>query len=233
MVSTDDEMAFVLSRGIAQVLANRTAEDASLKTLGVLGTILSLSKFRALANMKGKFAALVATPITAWLTWLAWRRKMRTEADYIALMLMTDASFDPSASVSVMTMMKKVVEGKIKLMRAIQAPEFLLIDPYVSILRCAHADKMSAKGRSSCPREFRRLRNGYRMSSKYWGSCHLILSDLPSNFEVWQLNAVDGKLLWTKGTNRSPSTKERHKDMLSHRGVGAAEHHEGIRAGKH
>lgn len=147
VVSTDDEMAFVLSRGIAQVLANRTAEDASLKTLGVLGTILSLSKFRALANIMGKFTALVATPITAWLTWLAWRRKMRTEADYIALMLMTDAGFDPSASVSVMTMMKKKIEeGKVKLMRVSQAPEFLLTDPHVSPLRCAHVDRISAEG---------------------------------------------------------------------------------------
>ncbi len=71
------------------------------------------------------------------------------------------------------------------------------------------------------------------MFSKYWGSCHLIPTDLSSNLKVWQLNAVAGKLLWTKGTNRSPSIKERHKDISSHRGVGAAEHHEGIRAGKH
>ncbi len=71
------------------------------------------------------------------------------------------------------------------------------------------------------------------MFSKYWGKCHLILTDLPSNLKVWQLNAVDGKLLWTKGTNRSPSIEERHKDILSHRGVGAAEHHEGFKAGKH
>ncbi len=146
MVSTDDEMAFILSHGIAHVLANCPTEDASLKTLGALATILSLSSFRALANIMGKSTALVATPITAWLTWLAWRRKMRTEADYIALMLMTDAGFDPSASVSVMTMAKKIEEGKKNLMRARQAPEFLLTDPYVSPLRCAHADRMSAEG---------------------------------------------------------------------------------------
>ena len=124
------KLAAVLAHEISHVLANHTREQRSAFTLGqvilapftlvfVVAETLGLVKTHSIAN-----------PV--WLSHLVLmylRRRQEEEADYISTLLMVNAGFDPSATVSIY---KKIKNFQDQDPRIQQVPQWMDTHPDVS-----------------------------------------------------------------------------------------------------
>ena len=131
-VKNDDELAAVLAHEIAHVLANHAIEDRSIRTVARIVSLPFLP-FAFLAQFVAE-AIVLALPIAGVaLVESRLSRKREEEADYIGLILMVDAGFDPSAAVSVRKKFKEM-EDQMLLAdpRLKQIPQWISTHPHVS-----------------------------------------------------------------------------------------------------
>lgn len=128
-VKSEDELAAVLARQIVHVLANHERESKSM--LAIAGIIfLPLGWLRQLMpeslSVEGPNRAIV--PL---LTYMQRRREM--EADYIGMMLMADAGFNPSATTGMWKKMKEMKDLALSAdTRIQQVPQRMSSHPHVS-----------------------------------------------------------------------------------------------------
>ena len=131
-MKSDDELAAVLAHEIAHVLANHAMEDKSIMTVaGVFS--LPFVPFALLGLIVPEFF-FFAIPIGFAIgAKYHCARKRETEADYIGMMLMADAGFDPLAAVNVVKKGKEMedqilsADPKVK-----QDPQWISTHPHVS-----------------------------------------------------------------------------------------------------
>jgi len=97
---TDDELAAVFSHEIAHVLAHHPEANVSSSIIAAIAGIPALP-FVVGAMFVLELAVFAAPPlIVGSLIMLALNRGCETEADEIGMLLMTEAGFDPTATVS-------------------------------------------------------------------------------------------------------------------------------------
>lgn len=105
--TSDDELAAVLSHEIAHILANHSAQERSMTWL--IGTIHPiLIPFGLLGEIAEALTLTNLSLVPFWLpiigvvagTYFVISGSRESEADYIGLILMADAGFDPSAAVT-------------------------------------------------------------------------------------------------------------------------------------
>ena len=131
-VKSDDELAAVLAHEIAHVLANHAREGMSVNSAATVFA-LPFVPF-AIFGFLVEEALIFALPILGFFAIASYQsRRREKEADYIGMMLMADAGFDPSAAVSVW---KKMMEMEDRMRdtdpRTKQDPQWLSTHPHVS-----------------------------------------------------------------------------------------------------
>lgn len=135
-VKNDDELAAVLAHEIAYVLANHAMEDRSVNTLA--GNISLPFVPLALLGFLVTPALIFGLPIVgAGAVAFYLSRERENEADYIGMMLMTDAGYSPSAAVSVLSKLKKMEDQNLDAdPRLKQEPQWMSTHPHVSSFNC-------------------------------------------------------------------------------------------------
>ncbi|KAF6241392.1 hypothetical protein HO173_000102 [Letharia columbiana] len=130
-ISNDDELAAILGHNIASVLARHVLETEFVILANKYFTI-SFLPLALLASICIEGIVFLVPFSVSWLASLALSRVRHREADYIGLLLMTDAGFDPSGAVS---FWKKVNEWQEQQRRATkrirQDPQFRSSHPHV------------------------------------------------------------------------------------------------------
>ena len=149
-VASDDELAAVLSHEIAHVLANHSKNDAIVHTIAFgISVPFAMGTLLGLIIAEFMLFALPLIPIWAPVFYVSWKHEK--EADYIGMMLMADAGFDPSAMISIGKKMKqmndrmwketeqminrmekKMEDGTLNVEMARQDLHLVAIHPYVS-----------------------------------------------------------------------------------------------------
>ncbi|CDK30056.1 unnamed protein product [Kuraishia capsulata CBS 1993] len=116
----EDGLATVLSHEFSHQLARHTSENLSKSPLYTVAGILlySITQSAALNNLM--VSTLLQMPAS---------RKMETEADYIGLMLMSEACFDPNEAPKLWQRMTKWEELQIAKSGRGRAPEFMNTHP--------------------------------------------------------------------------------------------------------
>lgn len=103
IIDNDDQLASVISHEIAHVTAKHIHEQLSqemmVNTGGLVGGVALMGSG---AGMLTSSAIMNAYGLTAGVTGLAFDRKKEKEADYIGLMYMARAGYDPEESVKVL-----------------------------------------------------------------------------------------------------------------------------------
>ncbi len=103
ITENDDELASVIAHEIAHVTAkhihSQLSQEMLVKTGGLVGGVALMGSG---AGMLTSSAILNAYGLTAGVSGLAFDRKKEKEADYIGLMYMARAGYDPEASVKVL-----------------------------------------------------------------------------------------------------------------------------------
>ena len=143
-VRNEDELAFVLAHEIAHVLANHDREDKSTTTVASICS-LPFIPF-ALLSFIVQEAIIFVLPI-AGIMWarFALSRKQEAEADYIGMMLMADAGYDPSATVNVLKILKQMEDQMLKAdPGAVQDPQWMSTHPHVSRACSCFAGRLRA-----------------------------------------------------------------------------------------
>lgn len=132
-VKENDELAAILAHEIAHLLVNHLNEERSWDAVAY---VVSLP-FRPFAWL-GQYAVealILASPLVtigSFKDYLS--RKREKEADYIAMMLMVDAGFDPSAAVSVWKKFKEIDDRKLSDdPRLRPLPQWMSTHPHVSL----------------------------------------------------------------------------------------------------
>jgi len=103
ITENDDELASVIAHEIAHVTAkhihSQLSHEMLVKTGGLVGGVALMGSG---AGMLTSSAIMNAYGLTAGVSGLAFDRKKEKEADYIGLMYMARAGYDPEASVKVL-----------------------------------------------------------------------------------------------------------------------------------
>lgn len=132
--STQDELAAVLAHEIAHVLANHVNEGKSWEYVAKVFS----SPFRAFEWL-GQYALeplFIAIPGLVAIGSLRdyQSRRREEEADYIGMMLMADAGFDPSAAVSMWEKMKETEDRQLGADPwLLRIPQWMSTHPHVSL----------------------------------------------------------------------------------------------------
>lgn len=121
LVSSDDELAVVLGHEVAHAVAKHSNERMSQQVLSqyganVLGSVLS-NKSAAIQNVAGKVYGLG----TQYGVTLPFSRKHESEADYIGLIFMRLAGYDPNVALTFWQKMASMSQGS--------TPEFMSTHP--------------------------------------------------------------------------------------------------------
>ncbi len=128
---TDDELAAVFSHEIAHVLAQHPEANVSSSIIAVIAGIPALP-FVVGAMFVLELAVLAAPPlIVGSLIMLALNRGREAEADEMGMLLMTEAGFDPAATVS---FWEKMTTLEVKIRKAAgakQEAEYKSTHPHV------------------------------------------------------------------------------------------------------
>lgn len=111
LVSSDDELAVVLGHEVAHAVAKHSNERMSQQVLSqyganVLGSVLS-NKSAAIQNVAGKVYGLG----TQYGVTLPFSRKHESEADYIGLIFMRLAGYDPNVALTFWQKMASMSQG--------------------------------------------------------------------------------------------------------------------------
>lgn len=148
-MKSDDELAAVLAHEIAHVLANHAMEDKSVMTVAGVFSLpfVPFALFGLIVPEFFFFAIPIGFAVGA--TYHC-SRKREIEADYIGMMLMADAGFDPLAAVNVVKKLKQMedqilsADPKVK-----QDPQWTSTHPHVSQGFFQVADGLQADERSA------------------------------------------------------------------------------------
>ena len=121
IVASDDELAVVLGHEVAHAVAKHSNERMSQQVLSqyganVLGSVLS-NKSAAIQNVAGKVYGLG----TQYGVTLPFSRKHESEADYIGLIFMRLAGYDPNVALTFWQKMASMSQGS--------TPEFMSTHP--------------------------------------------------------------------------------------------------------
>ena len=133
-IHNENELAAILAHEMAHVIARHATEDCSGSAL----SYLLLGPFRPIVSaalLIEKLAFLVAIPqISCVSIARGLSRDRESEADYIGMLLMTEAGFHPRGAVTVIRKSKYLNEKSKQLnpQRNAQQPEFLSTHPHVS-----------------------------------------------------------------------------------------------------
>ena len=140
----DNELAAVLAHEIAHVLANHLNEDRSW-TYMANAVSLPFVPFELLGQYVAP-ALILAFPLVAVRSFMAFlSRKREKEADYIGMMLMVDAGFDPAATVSVWRKWKEIEDRELSVNPwLLQTPQWKSTRPHVSWIVTQIADSPGA-----------------------------------------------------------------------------------------
>lgn len=131
-VKDDDELAAVLAHEIAHVLANHAKEGKSWENITKVLSIPFMPF--ALLGLFVIEALIIASPLVAIQGFSKYlSRKREKEADYIGMMLMADAGFDPLAAVSVWKKWKEIHDRELSDDPQLrQIPQWMSTHPHVS-----------------------------------------------------------------------------------------------------
>ena len=103
---SDDEIAAILSHGIAHFIADHSREQADRRLIGYLTLLPAIPCFASLASLP------LAVPSLAMSAWLLLfpvaEQEYEAEADDIGLLLMAEAGFDPRVVPSVFERLNKL-----------------------------------------------------------------------------------------------------------------------------
>lgn len=129
---TDDEIATAISHEVAHVLAHHRQASASGQLLG--GLAMSPALPFVLGGLVFKGLHLIAAPPIAigGLILLALSREREAEADKIGMLLMTQAGFEPSATVTFWEKVDRIEREKLRAKDGKQMAEYKLTHPHVS-----------------------------------------------------------------------------------------------------
>lgn len=130
---SDDELAAILAHEIAHVLANHKMEDKSVSLVAGAVAVpfvpFALLGLFVVAEFIVFWVPIVAVA-SAWY-YQFWKRE--GEADYIGMMLMADAGFDPYAAISVFKKLKEMEDQMLNAdPRVRQNPRWISKHPHVS-----------------------------------------------------------------------------------------------------
>lgn len=128
-VKYEDELSAVLAHEIAHVLANHAREGRSVTTVA---SIFSLPFIPFVLGFIVEEALIFALPIVGF-AWAAFAlpRKREAEADYIGMMLMADAGYNPSAAVNVLKKLKQMEDQMLDAdPRVKQDPQWMSTHPH-------------------------------------------------------------------------------------------------------
>lgn len=131
-VKNDDELAAVLAHEIAHVLANHAMEDRSVSTVARIVSVPFVPfAFLSLFVVEALVFALPIAGAALVKSYLS--RKREKEADYICMILMVDAGFDPLAAVNVWKKMKEMEDQMLNAdPRVQQNSRWMSTHPHVS-----------------------------------------------------------------------------------------------------
>ena len=128
---TDDEIAAVLSHEVAHVIAHHVEATSSGQLLGILA-MLPAAPF-ILGGIFIEELLLPAIPPMAvgGIILLALSRKREAEADKIGMLLMTEAGYEPSATVTYWRKMESIEQKWFKDRGRIKGAEYKSTHPHV------------------------------------------------------------------------------------------------------
>jgi predicted Zn-dependent protease len=113
IVKNDDQLASVLAHEIAHVTAKhvheKLSEQLAVQTVGTVGMIGGMAGGASLLTVD---ALTQAYGITTTVGGLAFDRKKEKEADYIGLMYMSRAGYDPQEAVKVLEQLEQETAGQ-------------------------------------------------------------------------------------------------------------------------
>ncbi|KAL8924486.1 MAG: hypothetical protein Q9172_002651 [Xanthocarpia lactea] len=95
---SDDEIAAILSHGIAHFIAGHSKEQANNRLIGNITLLPAIPIFASLAPLT---LAIPSLALGLWLLFPVADHKHEAEADDIGLLLMAEAGFDPRVTTSV------------------------------------------------------------------------------------------------------------------------------------
>ena len=144
VVTTPDELAALLGHELAHVLANHSKNTRSTNFVAFLASIPCIPP--CLLSFLIPELLICFVPLASVAASLLYvSRKHEKEADYIGIMLMADAGFDPFAAVALWEKMKKVEDSILKSTPGAQRdPQWTSTHPYVSQHPIHHARKARA-----------------------------------------------------------------------------------------
>ncbi len=112
IAKTDDQLAAVIAHEIAHVTAKhvheKLSQEMAVSTLGVVGAVGGLASGASLLTVD---ALGQAYGLTTGMGALAFDRKKEKEADYIGLMYMARAGYDPQESIKVLEALEQEEAG--------------------------------------------------------------------------------------------------------------------------
>ena len=147
VVTTPDELAALLGHELAHVLANHSKNTRSTNFVAFLASIPCIPpSLLGLLSFLIPELLICIVPLASVVASLRYvSRKHEKEADYIGMMLMADAGFDPSAAVALWEKMKEVEDSILKSTPGAQRdPQWTSTHPYVSQHPIHHARRARA-----------------------------------------------------------------------------------------
>ncbi|KAL9024351.1 MAG: hypothetical protein Q9180_007927, partial [Flavoplaca navasiana] len=104
-VDNENEMAAILSHEIAHIVADHPIERQSYRELGALMLLLFLPVIRVVLKVSDHFELVrdtIGTKTIASDGFNLFSQRREQEADYISMLVMSEAGYDPSAAVSIL-----------------------------------------------------------------------------------------------------------------------------------
>ena len=136
VISNDDELAAILGNQVVHLIAGHILEQNCIRLVDKYFT-KPFSWFLLLMTVKSEGIIFAAPIVASGLYSFRLSRVREREADYMGLLLMADAGFDPQGAVSLWTKVNKweeelqsVAKKKIR-----QTPQFMSWHPHVSFSR--------------------------------------------------------------------------------------------------
>lgn len=138
-VKSDDELAALLAHELAHALANHYRESLCMVAVCAPIAILIGVPFGIITYLAAKLELGTLVNVLSFIPFAPlalarrFKRRQEEEADYIALILMTEAGFDPSAAVSVLRKLQYLQDRALSASSNIQeVPQWLSTHPAVS-----------------------------------------------------------------------------------------------------
>lgn len=132
-ISNDDELAALLGHEVAHVLARHILE-ANFVDLAHETFTKPFSWFALLGYIWFEAIVFAAPMMASLFASLALSRVREREADYIGLLLMADAGFNPSGALSLWTKVNRWEEQQRRAKKGRQQQQFTSTHPHVSLL---------------------------------------------------------------------------------------------------